>query len=149
MYFFLHVALKGELSGKLSVEFTVRPACLMSCVSLSPLQSWTHNIPKEREFLVKLVKAGVIQDLTSGICGAGCWCSAPNFQAPGCCTMLNYTCFSIWRGKLEALRAVFPEESSSRHTQWSVWGPDTLPQCCILTHWGNWPLHCIAIFSLS
>ncbi|XP_053709654.1 ST3 beta-galactoside alpha-2,3-sialyltransferase 3a isoform X1 [Synchiropus splendidus] len=35
-------------------------------------ESWTHNISKEKEFLVKLVKAGVIQDLTKGICGAGC-----------------------------------------------------------------------------
>ncbi|XP_054874204.1 ST3 beta-galactoside alpha-2,3-sialyltransferase 3a [Amphiprion ocellaris] len=35
-------------------------------------ESWTHNISKEKEFLMKLVKAGVIQDLTSGICGAGC-----------------------------------------------------------------------------
>ncbi|XP_071763020.1 ST3 beta-galactoside alpha-2,3-sialyltransferase 3a isoform X1 [Centroberyx gerrardi] len=35
-------------------------------------ESWTHNISKEKEFLVKLVKAGVIQDLTRGICGAGC-----------------------------------------------------------------------------
>ncbi|KAM4629473.1 ST3 beta-galactoside alpha-2,3-sialyltransferase 3a isoform 2-T2 [Polymixia lowei] len=35
-------------------------------------ESWTHNISKEKEFLVKLVKAGVIQDLTNGICGAGC-----------------------------------------------------------------------------
>ncbi|KAK2816002.1 hypothetical protein Q5P01_026469 [Channa striata] len=35
-------------------------------------ESWTHNIPKEKEFLVKLVKAGVIQDLTKGICGAVC-----------------------------------------------------------------------------
>ncbi|XP_034168335.2 ST3 beta-galactoside alpha-2,3-sialyltransferase 3a isoform X2 [Pangasianodon hypophthalmus] len=29
--------------------------------------SWTHNIPKEKEFLRKLVTAGVIQDLTYGI----------------------------------------------------------------------------------
>ncbi|MCJ8729618.1 hypothetical protein PDJAM_G00108500 [Pangasius djambal] len=29
--------------------------------------SWTHNIPKEKEFLRKLVTAGVIQDLTNGI----------------------------------------------------------------------------------
>ncbi|KAM9384550.1 LOW QUALITY PROTEIN: ST3 beta-galactoside alpha-2,3-sialyltransferase 3a [Pholidichthys leucotaenia] len=35
-------------------------------------ESWTHNIAKEKEFLVKLVKAGVVQDLTDGICGAGC-----------------------------------------------------------------------------
>uniref|UniRef100_A0A7N6B2S7 CMP-N-acetylneuraminate-beta-1,4-galactoside alpha-2,3-sialyltransferase n=1 Tax=Anabas testudineus TaxID=64144 RepID=A0A7N6B2S7_ANATE len=35
-------------------------------------ESWTHNIPKEKEFLQKLVKAGVIQDLTNGICGAKC-----------------------------------------------------------------------------
>ncbi|XP_036971036.1 ST3 beta-galactoside alpha-2,3-sialyltransferase 3a isoform X3 [Acanthopagrus latus] len=35
-------------------------------------ESWTHNISKEKEFLVKLVKAGVIQDWTGGICGAGC-----------------------------------------------------------------------------
>ncbi|XP_071391201.1 CMP-N-acetylneuraminate-beta-1,4-galactoside alpha-2,3-sialyltransferase-like isoform X2 [Centroberyx affinis] len=35
-------------------------------------ESWTHNISKEKEFLVKLVKAGVIRDLTGGICGAGC-----------------------------------------------------------------------------
>uniref|UniRef100_A0A673X8Z1 Lactosylceramide alpha-2,3-sialyltransferase n=1 Tax=Salmo trutta TaxID=8032 RepID=A0A673X8Z1_SALTR len=35
-------------------------------------QSWTHNISKEKEFLIKLVKAGVIQDLTHGICGSGC-----------------------------------------------------------------------------
>uniref|UniRef100_A0A4W6ECV2 Lactosylceramide alpha-2,3-sialyltransferase n=1 Tax=Lates calcarifer TaxID=8187 RepID=A0A4W6ECV2_LATCA len=35
-------------------------------------ESWTHNISKEKEFLVKLVKAGVIQDWTNGICGAGC-----------------------------------------------------------------------------
>ncbi|KAM6962645.1 CMP-N-acetylneuraminate-beta-1,4-galactoside alpha-2,3-sialyltransferase-like [Aplochiton taeniatus] len=35
-------------------------------------ESWTHNISKEKEFLMKLVKAGVIQDLTNGICGSGC-----------------------------------------------------------------------------
>ncbi|XP_078115644.1 ST3 beta-galactoside alpha-2,3-sialyltransferase 3a isoform X1 [Sander vitreus] len=35
-------------------------------------ESWTHNISKEKEFLLKLVKAGVIQDWTNGICGAGC-----------------------------------------------------------------------------
>ncbi|XP_056270615.1 ST3 beta-galactoside alpha-2,3-sialyltransferase 3a isoform X1 [Pseudoliparis swirei] len=35
-------------------------------------ESWTHNISREKEFLLKLVKAGVIQDLTNGICGAGC-----------------------------------------------------------------------------
>ncbi|TDH08241.1 hypothetical protein EPR50_G00095710 [Perca flavescens] len=35
-------------------------------------ESWTHNISKEKEFLLKLVKAGVIQDWTHGICGAGC-----------------------------------------------------------------------------
>ncbi|XP_040896511.1 ST3 beta-galactoside alpha-2,3-sialyltransferase 3a [Toxotes jaculatrix] len=35
-------------------------------------ESWTHNISKEKEFLMKLVKAGVIQDWTNGICGAGC-----------------------------------------------------------------------------
>ncbi|XP_010773076.1 CMP-N-acetylneuraminate-beta-1,4-galactoside alpha-2,3-sialyltransferase-like, partial [Notothenia coriiceps] len=35
-------------------------------------ESWTHNISKEKEFLLKLVKAGVIQDRTNGICGAGC-----------------------------------------------------------------------------
>ncbi|XP_062853359.1 ST3 beta-galactoside alpha-2,3-sialyltransferase 3a isoform X2 [Trichomycterus rosablanca] len=29
--------------------------------------SWTHNIAKEKEFLKKLVSAGVIQDLTNGI----------------------------------------------------------------------------------
>lgn len=32
-----------------------------------PLQSWTHNIAKEKEFLRKLVKANVITDLTNGI----------------------------------------------------------------------------------
>lgn len=31
------------------------------------LQSWTHNIAKEKEFLRKLVKANVITDLTNGI----------------------------------------------------------------------------------
>ncbi|KAJ7986380.1 hypothetical protein DPEC_G00339310 [Dallia pectoralis] len=36
-------------------------------------ESWTHNICKEKEFLVKLVKAGVIRDLTNGISGSGCW----------------------------------------------------------------------------
>uniref|UniRef100_A0A8C1JWW3 CMP-N-acetylneuraminate-beta-1,4-galactoside alpha-2,3-sialyltransferase n=1 Tax=Cyprinus carpio TaxID=7962 RepID=A0A8C1JWW3_CYPCA len=30
-------------------------------------ESWTHNISKEKEFLRKLVKGGVIQDLTHGI----------------------------------------------------------------------------------
>ncbi|XP_051987022.1 LOW QUALITY PROTEIN: ST3 beta-galactoside alpha-2,3-sialyltransferase 3a [Xyrauchen texanus] len=30
-------------------------------------ESWTHDIPKEKEFLRKLVKGGVIQDLTNGI----------------------------------------------------------------------------------
>lgn len=35
-------------------------------------ESWTHNISKEKEFLIKLVKAGVIKDLTGGICGSGC-----------------------------------------------------------------------------
>ncbi|KAM4727943.1 CMP-N-acetylneuraminate-beta-1,4-galactoside alpha-2,3-sialyltransferase-like isoform 2-T2 [Anableps anableps] len=30
-------------------------------------ESWTHNIPKEKEFLRKLVKANVITDLTKGI----------------------------------------------------------------------------------
>ncbi|XP_043097980.1 ST3 beta-galactoside alpha-2,3-sialyltransferase 3a isoform X3 [Puntigrus tetrazona] len=30
-------------------------------------ESWTHNISKEKEFLRKLVKGGVIQDLTNGI----------------------------------------------------------------------------------
>ncbi|XP_065812303.1 ST3 beta-galactoside alpha-2,3-sialyltransferase 3a isoform X1 [Labrus bergylta] len=35
-------------------------------------ESWTHNISKEKEFLMKLVKAGVIQDWTNGVCGAGC-----------------------------------------------------------------------------
>lgn len=35
--------------------------------SLSHTQSWTHNISKEKEFLRKLVKGGVIQDLTNGI----------------------------------------------------------------------------------
>ncbi|XP_070764703.1 ST3 beta-galactoside alpha-2,3-sialyltransferase 3a isoform X1 [Enoplosus armatus] len=35
-------------------------------------ESWTHNISKEKEFLMKLVKAGVIQDWTNGLCGAGC-----------------------------------------------------------------------------
>ncbi|XP_042271939.1 ST3 beta-galactoside alpha-2,3-sialyltransferase 3a isoform X1 [Thunnus maccoyii] len=35
-------------------------------------ESWTHNISKEKEFLLKLVKAGVIQDWTNGICGAEC-----------------------------------------------------------------------------
>ncbi|TRZ02643.1 hypothetical protein DNTS_000625 [Danionella cerebrum] len=30
-------------------------------------ESWTHNIYKEKEFLRKLVKGGVIQDLTNGI----------------------------------------------------------------------------------
>lgn len=30
-------------------------------------ESWTHNISKEKEFLQKLVKGGVIQDLTGGI----------------------------------------------------------------------------------
>ncbi|XP_030647312.1 ST3 beta-galactoside alpha-2,3-sialyltransferase 3a [Chanos chanos] len=30
-------------------------------------ESWTHNISKEKEFLRKLVKAGVIEDLTNGI----------------------------------------------------------------------------------
>ena len=49
-------------------------ACVRACVCVrSTLQSWTHNISKEKEFLMKLVKAGVIQDWTSGICGAGCW----------------------------------------------------------------------------
>uniref|UniRef100_UPI0037E8F029 ST3 beta-galactoside alpha-2,3-sialyltransferase 3a isoform X2 n=1 Tax=Semicossyphus pulcher TaxID=241346 RepID=UPI0037E8F029 len=35
-------------------------------------ESWTHNISKEKEFLMKLVRAGVIQDMTNGICSAGC-----------------------------------------------------------------------------
>ncbi|XP_058495045.1 ST3 beta-galactoside alpha-2,3-sialyltransferase 3a [Solea solea] len=35
-------------------------------------ESWTHNISKEKKFLMKLVKAGVVQDLTGGICGAVC-----------------------------------------------------------------------------
>ncbi|KAM7410683.1 hypothetical protein PAMA_001902 [Pampus argenteus] len=39
-------------------------------------ESWTHNISKEKEFLLKLVKAGVIQDWTNGICGAGCFHTA-------------------------------------------------------------------------
>uniref|UniRef100_A0A671P599 ST3 beta-galactoside alpha-2,3-sialyltransferase 3b n=1 Tax=Sinocyclocheilus anshuiensis TaxID=1608454 RepID=A0A671P599_9TELE len=30
-------------------------------------ESWTHNISKEKEFLRKLVKGGVIRDLTNGI----------------------------------------------------------------------------------
>ncbi|XP_069083920.1 CMP-N-acetylneuraminate-beta-1,4-galactoside alpha-2,3-sialyltransferase isoform X2 [Pleurodeles waltl] len=30
-------------------------------------ESWTHNIQREKDFLKKLVKAGVISDLTSGI----------------------------------------------------------------------------------
>ncbi|XP_031430308.1 CMP-N-acetylneuraminate-beta-1,4-galactoside alpha-2,3-sialyltransferase isoform X2 [Clupea harengus] len=30
-------------------------------------ESWTHNIDQEKKFLQKLVKAGVIQDLTNGI----------------------------------------------------------------------------------
>lgn len=34
---------------------------------LSLLQSWTHNISKEKEFLRKLVKANIITDLTNGI----------------------------------------------------------------------------------
>lgn len=56
------------------VVYTKSPAPTVPpvlCVS-TPLQSWTHNISKEKEFLVKLVKAGVIQDWTSGICGEGC-----------------------------------------------------------------------------
>ncbi|CAK6974054.1 ST3 beta-galactoside alpha-2%2C3-sialyltransferase 3a isoform X2 [Scomber scombrus] len=35
-------------------------------------ESWTHNISKEKEFLLKLVKAGVIQDWTNGLCGVEC-----------------------------------------------------------------------------
>ncbi|XP_008336676.1 ST3 beta-galactoside alpha-2,3-sialyltransferase 3a [Cynoglossus semilaevis] len=35
-------------------------------------ESWTHNISKEKEFLLKLVKAGIIQDWTKGICGKKC-----------------------------------------------------------------------------
>lgn len=38
-----------------------------SLCSAPPLQSWTHNIAKEKEFLRKLVKANVISDLTNGI----------------------------------------------------------------------------------
>ncbi|XP_056132075.1 ST3 beta-galactoside alpha-2,3-sialyltransferase 3a [Lampris incognitus] len=34
-------------------------------------ESWTHDISKEKEFLVKLVTAGVIQDLTGGIRATG------------------------------------------------------------------------------
>lgn len=41
------------------------PHCLFALVV--PLQSWTHNIAKEKEFLRKLVKANVITDLTNGI----------------------------------------------------------------------------------
>lgn len=37
------------------------------CCFLCSSQSWTHNIAKEKEFLRKLVKAGVIADLTNGI----------------------------------------------------------------------------------
>lgn len=39
---------------------------LVLSAGFSP-QSWTHNIPKEKEFLRKLVKANVITDLTNGI----------------------------------------------------------------------------------
>uniref|UniRef100_A0A3P8XB14 Lactosylceramide alpha-2,3-sialyltransferase n=1 Tax=Esox lucius TaxID=8010 RepID=A0A3P8XB14_ESOLU len=35
-------------------------------------ESWTHNIFQEKEFLIKLVKEGVIQDLTNGICSSRC-----------------------------------------------------------------------------
>ncbi|KAL1022670.1 hypothetical protein UPYG_G00030780 [Umbra pygmaea] len=35
-------------------------------------ESWTHNICKEKEFLIKLVKAGVLKDLTNGILDSGC-----------------------------------------------------------------------------
>ena len=35
--------------------------------SVPLLQSWTHNISKEKEFLRKLVRANIISDLTKGI----------------------------------------------------------------------------------
>ena len=67
------VKIYGINVGKTAVQSTVLPSPnLLSFVSLSSLQSWTHNISKEKEFLVKLVKAGVIQDWTNGICGTGC-----------------------------------------------------------------------------
>lgn len=50
---------------------------ILSSLPVSCSQSWTHNISKEKEFLIKLVKAGVIQDLTHGICGSGCWWQHP------------------------------------------------------------------------
>lgn len=40
---------------------------LHSVLFMSFLQSWTHNISKEKEFLRKLVKANIITDLTKGI----------------------------------------------------------------------------------
>ncbi|KAL1022669.1 hypothetical protein UPYG_G00030770 [Umbra pygmaea] len=35
-------------------------------------ESWTHNICKEKEFLIKLVETGVVKDLTNGILDSGC-----------------------------------------------------------------------------
>lgn len=40
---------------------------LISVFFLFVLQSWTHNISKEKEFLRKLVKANIITDMTNGI----------------------------------------------------------------------------------
>lgn len=73
-----------------------------------PLQSWTHNIQREREFLRKLVKAHIITDLTSGIWG-------------GTTTVLKGTATSI-QLRTRAARGPW-QESQLRDTQcsWKVY----------------------------
>lgn len=118
---------------------------------LSPLQSWTHNISKEKEFLMKLVKAGVIQDWTNGICGAGCWSSLHM-----ACSSWSELPVTYWRRAL--CKALCPAESSHCHSPWSpqkdcmylrLTEIYTLAQCYTLTYCCDQPLRCITVFSLS
>uniref|UniRef100_G3TQC3 ST3 beta-galactoside alpha-2,3-sialyltransferase 3 n=1 Tax=Loxodonta africana TaxID=9785 RepID=G3TQC3_LOXAF len=71
----LYVKVSGNGGGTIDIGSIGYELCTRGggLVNLHPLrltrslESWTHNIQREKEFLRKLVKAHVITDLTSGI----------------------------------------------------------------------------------
>lgn len=83
----------------------------------SPLQSWTHNIQREKEFLRKLVKARIITDLTSGIWG-------------GTATVLKGTAISI-QLRTRAARRPWQESQLLRDSQCS-WKVSLTCSVCLL-----------------
>ncbi len=80
--------------------------------SLTHTQSWTHNISKEKEFLRKLVKGGVIQDLTHGI-----WRHVPVMQ------LIN----SIHHITGDRHPSRWTHTNASRQTSRDVWANHMMP----------------------